>query len=52
MPEVEIKLEDFCLNAMKTVEKYLDVDKIVELAVKPKFKGYIGYNEILSRFSS
>ena len=52
MPEVEIKLEDFCLNAMKTVEKYLDVDKIVELAVKPEFKEYMGYKEILNKFSS
>ncbi len=52
MPEVEIKLEDFCLNAMKTVEKYLDVDKILELAAKPKFKEYMEYKEILNRFSS
>ncbi len=52
MPEIEIKLEDFCLNAMKTVEKYLDVDKILELAAKPKFKEYMEYEEILNRFSS
>ena len=52
MPEVEIKLEDFCLNAMKTVEKYLDVDKILELAVIPKFTGYMDYKEILNRFST
>ncbi len=52
MPEVEIKLEDFCFNAMKTVENYLDVDKILELAVESKFRGYTQFTEILDRFSS
>lgn len=52
MPEVEIKLEDFCLNAMKTVEKYVNIDKIVELAVKPDFKEYMEYKDIIERFSS
>jgi cobyrinic acid a,c-diamide synthase len=52
MPEVEIKLEDFCLNAMKTVESYLDVDKILKLAMEPDFKGYTNFNDILTRFSS
>jgi len=52
MPEVEIKLEDFCLNAMKTVEKYVNIDKIVELAAKPDFKEYMEYKDIIERFSS
>ena len=33
-PEIEIKLEDFCLNAMKTVENYFDVDKIIKISSK------------------
>jgi cobyric acid synthase len=51
-PEVEIKLEDFCINAIKTVETNLDVDRIIKLAEKPKYRGYEEYNEILDRFSS
>jgi cobyric acid synthase len=51
IPEVEIKLEDFCLNAMKTVESYLDVDKILELAKMPEFSGYKKYKDILDEFS-
>ncbi len=52
IPEVEIKLEDFCLNAMKTVESYLDVDEILKLATEPEFKGYTEFKDILNRFSS
>ena len=52
IPEVEIKLEDFCLNAMKTVESYLDVDKILDLAKLPEFSGYKKYKDILDGFSS
>ena len=52
MPEVEIKLEDFCMNAIKTVENYLEVDKILELAVESEFKEYIGFTDILNRFSN
>ena len=32
MPEVEIKLEDFCFNAMKTVENHLDIDIIIKIS--------------------
>lgn len=45
-PEVEIKLEDFCLKAMETVEKHLNVDEIMKMAQKPEFTGYISYDEI------
>ncbi|HII84829.1 MAG TPA: AAA family ATPase [Methanobacterium subterraneum] len=45
-PEVEIKLEDFCLKAMETVEKHLDVEEILKMARKPEFTGYISYDEI------
>jgi cobyrinic acid a,c-diamide synthase len=49
-PEVEIKLDDFCQNAMKTVDEYLNPDKWVELAEVPIFQGYISYQDILDRF--
>jgi cobyric acid synthase len=51
VPEVEIKLEEFCFNAIRTVEKYLDVDEIVSMAEKPKFEGYSSYKTILDTFS-
>lgn len=50
MPEVEIKLEDFCLNAIETVEKYLDLEKIVELATTPQFSGYKDFNTLVNSF--
>jgi cobyric acid synthase len=50
MPEVEIKLEDFCLNAIETVEKYLDLDEIVKLAATPNFSGYTDFNTLLNSF--
>jgi cobyric acid synthase len=49
-PEVEIKLEDFCQKAVETVEKNLDVDRIIRMAEKPHFSGYLLYNEILNDF--
>jgi cobyric acid synthase len=49
-PEVEIKLDDFCQNAMKTVEKYLNPEDLVELAEVPLFQGYMSYQDILDRF--
>ncbi len=49
-PEVEIKLEDFCHEAIKTVEKNLDVDRIIRMAEKPHFTGYPSYDEILKVF--
>ncbi|MTK64238.1 MAG: AAA family ATPase [Methanobacterium sp.] len=50
MPEVEIKLEDFCLNAIETVEKYLDLEKIVKLATTPQFSGYTDFNTLVNSF--
>ncbi|MCC7551087.1 MAG: AAA family ATPase [Methanobacterium sp.] len=49
-PEVEIKLEDFCQKATETVEKYLDVDRILKMAEKPQFTGYYPFNKILKDF--
>ncbi len=45
-PEVEIKLEDFCMKAMETVEKHLNVEEIIKMAQKPEFTGYISYDKI------
>lgn len=50
-PEVEIKLEEFCLNAMKTVEEHLNVQQILEMAKIPDFAGYLSYEDILKGFS-
>lgn len=50
-PEVEIKLEEFCLSAMKTVEEHLNINQILELARIPKFEGYMSYEDILKSFS-
>lgn len=50
-PEVEIKLEEFCLNAMKTVEEHLNVDQILGMAKIPQFTGYMSYEDILVGFS-
>lgn len=49
-PEVEIKLEEFCLNAMKTVEEHLNVEQILEMAKIPVFTGYLSYEDILKGF--
>ncbi len=50
-PEVEIRLEEFCMHAMNTVEKYLNVDKLFKMAKIPKFNGYMSYKDILKGFS-
>ncbi len=49
-PEVEIKLEEFCLNAMKTVEEHLNVEQIIKMAEIPNFSGYLPYREIVRNF--
>ncbi len=51
IPEVEIKLEDFCFNAINAVERYLDVDTILKIAAKPEFRGYTEFNDIVGRFN-
>ncbi|WP_414470051.1 AAA family ATPase [Methanobacterium sp. ACI-7] len=50
-PEVEIRLEEFCLSAMKTVEEHLNMGQILKMAKIPQFKGYMSYEEILKNFS-
>jgi cobyrinic acid a,c-diamide synthase len=49
-PEVEIKLDEFCLNAMKTVEKHLNIPEIFKMAKIPQFKGYMSYEDIKDKF--
>nr|WP_255596638.1 AAA family ATPase [Methanobrevibacter sp. TMH8] len=49
-PEVEIKLEEFSRAALKTVEKHLDLEKIVKMSNIPKFKGYLSFDEIKNFF--
>jgi cobyric acid synthase len=49
-PEVEIKLDDFCQNAMETVEKYLKPEEFIKLAEIPAFQGYMSYRDILGKF--
>ena len=51
-PEVEIKLEEFCLMALKTVEENLDLDKIIKLAKKPQFRGFLSIKKIEEIFNS
>ena len=51
-PEVEIKLEDFSLAALDTIEKYLDLEKIINMAAIPEFKGYLSFDEIKSIFKN
>ncbi|MGZ7047730.1 MAG: AAA family ATPase [Methanobacterium sp.] len=50
IPEVEIRLEEFCLNAMKTVEENLNIHKILKLAQVPRFEGYMSYDDIIRNF--
>lgn len=50
IPEVEIRLEEFCLNAMKTVDKHLNIRQILEIAQIPEFIGYMSYDEVIGNF--
>jgi cobyric acid synthase len=50
-PEVEIKLEEFCLNAMKIAEEHLNIEQILEMAKIPQFDGYLSYEDVLKGFS-
>lgn len=52
IPEVEIRLEEFCLNATKTVEKYLNPEEILKIAKKPAINKNMSYGTILAKFNS
>jgi cobyric acid synthase len=49
-PEIEIKLEEFCMTAMETVETHLDLEKIISMAKKPDFRGYMSLKNIENSF--
>ncbi|MDI6882568.1 MAG: AAA family ATPase [Methanothermobacter sp.] len=50
-PEIEIKLEDFCITALKTVEENLNLSQILSIARKPSFKGYTPIKTIKEKFN-
>ncbi|MBU4534901.1 MAG: AAA family ATPase [Euryarchaeota archaeon] len=49
-PEVEIKLEEFCISALKTVEEHLDLNQILIMAQNPEFRGYFTFRDIENFF--
>lgn len=51
-PEVEIKLEDFSLAALDTIEKYVDLEKIINMSAIPKFERYLSFDEIKATFKN
>jgi cobyric acid synthase len=51
-PEVEIKLEDFSLAALDTIEKYIDLEKIINMSAIPEFKGYLSFDDIKAIFKN
>lgn len=51
IPEVKIKLEDFALTALDTVEKYIDIDKIIDMGETCEFNEYESFDEIKKLFN-
>ena len=49
-PEVEIRYDEFCQTAYRTVEENLNVENIIELAEPVKFNDYLKFDEIKERF--
>ncbi|KZX16498.1 cobyrinic acid A,C-diamide synthase [Methanobrevibacter cuticularis] len=49
-PEVEINYDDFSLAALDTIEKYLDLETIIQMMPIPKFQGYLSFDEIKKYF--
>jgi cobyric acid synthase len=49
-PEVQIQLEVFSKFALSTVEKHIDLEKIVKMSAIPEFKGYLSYDKLKSFF--
>lgn len=48
-PEIEIRYDLFSQAALETVEKYLDIDKIIDMAEEIEFDRYLEIDEIKSR---
>ena len=51
IPEIEIKYDLFSLAALETVEKNLDIDKIISMAREVEFNGYLTFDEIKEKFN-
>ena len=51
IPEVEIRYEDFCAQAIEAVEKNLNLDMLVEMAGPPNLKE-VDYNELTAKFKA
>lgn len=51
IPEIEIRYDLFSLAALETVEKNLDIDRIISMAEEIEFKRYLTLDEIKARFN-
>jgi cobyrinic acid a,c-diamide synthase len=51
IPEVEIRYEDFCAQAVETVEKSLNLDLLTEVATPPK-TAKIDYDILTAKFKN
>jgi len=49
-PEIEIRLEEFCLTALKTIEENINISEICSVARKPSFRGYIPIKVLEGKF--
>lgn len=49
IPEVEIRYEDFCGKALESSERYINIDKLLEIAQPPKFT-HISFRELIGKF--
>jgi len=50
VPEDYLQLEEFTKASLDVVNKYLDVNKILELAQIPEFRGYLSFDELCERY--
>lgn len=48
-PEIEIRYDLFSIAALKTIEKHLDINKIINMAEEIKFNSYLNIEEIKSK---
>jgi len=51
-PEVEINLDEFSISALNMAEKYIDLEKIINMAAIPEFRGYLSFDEIKAIFKN
>lgn len=49
-PEIEIRYDLFSLAAMETIEKNLNIEKIINMAEEVQFNNYLTFEEIQKRF--